>query len=180
MASLEEIGKDRSTGTETLEVTLRHAGIEKIVLGKPDDVLRELMTYLTTVFPALPIVLKVVLTVDNKEFLESCAGNLAATPEGLVVLKETSNLKDRELLVLHLAGARLMSMLGRRESDAITLEELTRVMGRPTGTVAGRLSELWKEQLIERVGKGSYRLTTMGTRIAVRNVMPRLSGAEDK
>src|SRR5215831_6191696 len=171
------MGKNRSTGAETVEVTLRHAGIEKIILGKPDAVLRELMTFLTTVFPALPIVLKVVLTVDDKEFLESCAGNLAATPEGLVVLKEASNLKDRELLVLHLAGARLMSILGRRESDAISLEELTRVMGRPTGTVAGRLSELWKEQLIERVGKGSYRLTTMGTRIAVRNVMPRLSGA---
>lgn len=165
----------------TVEVTIRQpSGTEKKIVGTPDSVLRELLTYMTTVYPSIELVSRVVLTIDAKEFLESCSGSLASSPEGLVILKDTSHLRDRELLMLHLAGGRLLQILGKKESDAISLEELTRVMGRPTGTVAGRLSELWKEQLIERVGKGSYRLTTMGTRIVVKNLMPRMAGAKER
>ena len=173
--------QNQSAPPNTLEVTIRQAsGIEKKILGPPDAVLKELVSYMSTVYPSLELVSKIILTVDAREFMDSCSGVLAASPEGLVVLKDVSHLRDRELLMLHLAGARLMDILGKKENDALSLEDLTRVMGRPTGTVAGRLSELWKEQLIERVGKGSYRLTTMGARIVVKNLMPRMAGATEK
>jgi len=173
--------QNQSSPPNTLEITIRHAsGIEKKILGPPDAVLKELVSYMSTVYPSLELVSKIILTVDAREFMDSCSGVLAASPEGLVVLKDVSHLRDRELLMLHLAGARLMDILGKKENDALSLEDLTRVMGRPTGTVAGRLSELWKEQLIERVGKGSYRLTTMGARIVVKNLMPRMAGATEK
>ena len=173
--------QNQSSPPNTLEITIRHtSGIEKKILGPPDAVLKELVSYISTVYPSLELVSKIILTVDAREFMDSCSGVLAASPEGLVVLKDVSHLRDRELLMLHLAGARLMDILGKKENDALSLEDLTRVMGRPTGTVAGRLSELWKEQLIERVGKGSYRLTTMGARIVVKNLMPRMAGAKEK
>ncbi len=173
--------QNRSAPLNTLEVTIRQSsGIEKKILGSPDAVLKELVSYMSTVYPSLELVSKIILTVDAREFMDSCSGALAASPEGLVILKDVSHLRDRELLMLHLAGARLMHILGRKENDALSLDDLTRVMGRPTGTVAGRLSELWKEQLIERVGKGSYRLTTMGARIVVKNLMPRMAGAKEK
>ena len=173
--------QNQSSPPNTLEITIRHtSGIEKKILGPPDAVLKELVSYMSTVYPSLELVSKIILTVDAREFMDSCSGVLAASPEGLVVLKDVSHLRDRELLMLHLAGARLMDILGKKENDALSLEDLTRVMGRPTGTVAGRLSELWKEQLIERVGKGSYRLTTMGARIVVKNLMPRMAGATEK
>jgi len=173
--------QNQSAPPNTLEVTIRQAsGIEKKILGPPDAVLKELVSYMSTVYPSLELVSKIILTVDAREFMDSCSGVLAASREGLVVLKDVSHLRDRELLMLHLAGARLMDILGKKENDALSLEDLTRVMGRPTGTVAGRLSELWKEQLIERVGKGSYRLTTMGARIVVKNLMPRMAGATEK
>jgi len=173
--------QNQSSPPNTLEITIRHtSGIEKKILGPPDAVLKELVSYMSTVYPSLELVSKIILTVDAREFMDSCSGVLAVSPEGLVVLKDVSHLRDRELLMLHLAGARLMDILGKKENDALSLEDLTRVMGRPTGTVAGRLSELWKEQLIERVGKGSYRLTTMGARIVVKNLMPRMAGAKEK
>ena len=183
MSTLENYNppQNQSAPPNTLEVTIRQAsGIEKKILGPPDAVLKELVSYMSTVYPSLELVSKIILTVDAREFMDSCSGVLAASPEGLVVLKDVSHLRDRELLMLHLAGARLMDILGKKENDALSLEDLTRVMGRPTGTVAGRLSELWKEQLIERVGKGSYRLTTMGARIVVKNLMPRMAGATEK
>jgi len=99
---------------------------------------------------------------------------LAVSPEGLVVLKDLRELKDKELMMIHLAGSRLQHQMGKKESDTLSLDEITKTTGRSTGTVAGRLSELCNEQLVERVGKGSYRLTTMGTRVIIKNMMPRV------
>jgi len=95
-------------------------------------------------------------------------------------LKNLAGLRDKELLMLHLAGSRLLHQLGKRESDTLSLDEITKTTGRSTGTVAGRLSELCNEQLVERVGKGSYRLTTMGTRVIMKDLMPRVSQLPDR
>ena len=83
--------QNQSAPPNTLEVTIRQAsGIEKKILGPPDAVLKELVSYMSTVYPSLELVSKIILTVDAREFIESCSGVLAASPEGLVVLKDVS------------------------------------------------------------------------------------------
>ena len=71
-------------------------------------------------------------------------------------------------------------LMGKKENDSISLEELSKITGRVTGTIAGRLSELVREQLIERIGKGSYRSTTMGQRIAIQTLMPKALQLPDR
>jgi len=164
----------------TLEITVRHQGVENKIIGTPDGVIRELLSYFSKVYPSLELTSKLVLTVDNAEFLQSVSGTLASSQEGLVVLKEVSGLRDKELMMLHLAGAKLLNLLGKRDNDNISLDEITKATGRSTGTVAGRLSELCNEQLVERVGKGSYRLTTMGARVVIKNVMPKTASFPDR
>lgn len=166
--------------TTTIEVVLKHSGVENRIIGSPETVLRELLSYFSTVYPSVELVSKLILSVDSVEFLQSCTGVLAISPEGLVVLKELKDLKDKELLMIHLAGSHLQHQMGKRESDTLSLDEITKTTGRSTGTVAGRLSELCNEQLVERVGKGSYRLTTMGTRVVIKNLMPRVSQLPEK
>ena len=182
MTGLELIEK-KPNSTEMLsavEVTVKHSGIENRIIGSPDSVLRELITYFSKTYPSLELVSKLVLSVDSAEFLQSCTGILATSPEGLVVLKDLGGLKDREVLMLHLAGSRLLFQLGKREADNLSLDEITKTTGRSTGTVAGRLSELCNEQLVERVGKGSYRLTTMGTRVVMKDLMPKITQQPDR
>jgi hypothetical protein len=157
----------------TIEVTVRHHGTETKVIGNPENVIRELVIFFSKVYPSLELVSKLVLSVDSAEFLQNCAGVIAYSPEGLVILKDTSTLKDRELMMLHVAGARMFYLMGKRDNDSISLEELAKITGRVTGTIAGRLSELVREQLIERIGKGSYRLTTMGQRVVIQTLMPK-------
>src|SRR5438445_4163 len=82
----------------------------------------------------------------------------------------SDDLRDRKALYLDSENS-----TGKKESDTLSLDEITKTTGRSTGTVAGRLSELCNEQLVERVGKGSYRLTTMGTRVVIKNLMPRVA-----
>jgi len=141
--------------TGTIEVTVRHNGAETKVIGNPENVVRELVIFFSKAYPSLELASKLVLSIDSAEFLQSCAGVLAYSPEGLVILKDTTTLKDRELMMLHVAGARMFYLMGKKENDSISLEELVR------------------EQLIERIGKGSYRLTTMGQRVVIQTLMPK-------
>jgi hypothetical protein len=157
----------------TIEVTVRHNGSETKVIGNPENVVRELVIFFSKVYPSLELASKLVLSVDNTEFLQGCSGVLAYSPEGLVILKDTTTLKDRELMMMYVAGARMLYLMGKRENDSISLDELAKITGRVTGTIAGRLSELVREQLIERIGKGSYRLTTMGQRVVIQTLMPK-------
>ena len=162
-----------SQPSRTIEVTVRHNGAETKVIGSPENVVRELVIFFSKAYPALELASKLVLSVDSVQFLQSCAGVLAFSPEGLVILKDTTTLKDRELMMLHVAGARMFYLMGKRENDSTSLDELAKITGRVTGTIAGRLSELVREQLVERIGKGSYRLTTMGQRIVIQTLMPK-------
>jgi hypothetical protein len=178
-----EIVERKSSTTEipsAIEVTVKHSGIENRIIGNPDSVLRELLSYFSKTYPSIELVSKLVLSVDSAEFLQSCTGILATSQEGLVVLKDLASLKDREVLVFHLAGSRLLHQLGKKETDALSLDEITKTTGKSTGTVAGRLSELCNEQLVERVGKGSYRLTTMGTRVVMKDLMPKITQLPDR
>src|SRR5213080_2390220 len=177
-----EIVERRASATEPsspIEVTVRHSGIESRIIGSPESVLRELISYFSKTYPSIELVSRLILSVDSAEFLQSCTGILATSPEGLVVLKNLAGLRDKELLMLHLAGSRLLHQLGKRESDTLSLDEITKTTGRSTGTVAGRLSELCNEQLVERVGKGSHRLTTIDTRVIMKDLMPRDSQLPD-
>jgi len=182
MSGLEVLERKSNTGeaTAAIEVVLKHSGVENRIIGSPETVLRELLSYFSKIYPSIELVSKLVLSVDSLEFLQSCAGVLAVSPEGLVVLKDLRDLKDKELMMIHLAGSRLQHQMGKKESDTLSLDEITKTTGRSTGTVAGRLSELCNEQLVERVGKGSYRLTTMGTRVVIKNLMPRVAQLPEK
>jgi hypothetical protein len=164
----------------TIEVVVKHSGVENRIIGSPETVVKELLSYFSRVYPSIELVSKLILSVDSVDFLQSCTGVLAVSPEGLVVLKDLKDLKDKELVMIHLAGSRLQHQMGKRESDTLSLDEITKTTGRSTGTVAGRLSELCNEQLVERVGKGSYRLTTMGTRVVIKNLMPRVAQLPEK
>src|SRR5438093_4862399 len=144
----------------TIEVTVRHNGAETKVIGNPENVVRELVILFSKAYPSLELASKLVLSVDSVEFLQSCAGVLAFSPEGLVILKDTTTLKDRELMMLHVAVARMLYLMGKKENDSISLDELAKITGRVTGSIAGRRSELVREQLINGIGKGSYRRTT--------------------
>jgi len=164
----------------TIEVTVRHQGIETRIIGTPDGVIRELLAHFSKIHPSLELTAKLILTTDSEEFLQSCTGILAIAPEGVAILRNTDSLRDKELIMLHLAGAKLAHLLAKKETDTVALDEITKTTGRSTGTVAGRLSELCTEQLVERVGKGSYRLTTMGARTVVKTLMPKLASLPER
>jgi hypothetical protein len=99
---------------------------------------------------------------------------LAVTPEGVVITVPVESLADRELVLLHLAKARIAQMLGKSDKDFVQSAELIAATKKTGGTVAGRLSELCSESLAERKGKGEYRATTLGLHIFREQILPKL------
>jgi hypothetical protein len=97
------------------------------------------------------------------------------TPEGVVVTASVDQLTDRELILLHLSRVHFGYITKKLESERALIGELIAYTKKPAGTIAGRISEMSAEGLVERVGKGEYRITTYGLDSFIKNVLPKLS-----
>ena len=157
-----------------LEVSLRYGSIEKTITGSPEEVAQEVLTFLTNVIPQLELASRLTLSVDINALAKACEGTIAVTPEGVVVTVPVETLADRELLLLHLAKARLAHLLGKSDNDQVTSADLIAATKKSAGTIAGRLSELCGESLAERKGKGEYRVTTLGMHVFQEQVLPKI------
>ena len=159
---------------QPLEVIIKYGTLEKKITGQPDQVAQEVLSFLNNAIPQLELASHLSLSVDINELAKACEGVLAVTPEGVVVTAPIDQLADRELLLLHLAKARIGQMLGKSEKDLVQSADLIAATKKSAGTVAGRLSELCGESLAERKGKGEYRITTLGLHIFREQVLPKL------
>jgi hypothetical protein len=168
-------GQQELTGVaHPLEVTIRYGTIEKKITGSPEQVAQDVLTFLHSVIPELELASHLVLSVDINSLARACEGVLAITPEGIVVTVPIDVLADRELLLLHLAKARIAQILAKSETDLVQSTDLIAATKKSAGTVAGRLSELCGEGLAERKGKGEYRATTLGLHVFREQVLPKL------
>ena len=157
-----------------VEVTIRYRDVEKTIKGNPEEVFRGVFLFLSQTIPALEIVSRITLTVDFADFLKEAAGVFAVTPEGVVVLTPLEALTDRELVLLYLVRGKIAHETGKSEKETLLASDLISFTGKGSGTVAGRLSELSGEGLVERTGKGEYRVTTFGLHHFRNDVLPKL------
>lgn len=170
-----EIRKARQMSGQTeIEVRIRYREIEKTIKGRPEDVFRGVFQFLSETIPALDVVSRITLTVDFADFLKDAAGVFAVTPEAVVVLTPLEALTDRELVLLYLVRAKIGFETRRSEKETLLASDLISFTGKGSGTVAGRLSELSGEGLVERIGKGEYRVTTFGLHRFRQDVLPKL------
>lgn len=175
--SSRDIGEGREVSQkEQIEVEIRYRDIEKTIRGNPEDVFRGVFQFLSETIPALDVVSKITLTVNFADFLKEAAGVFAVTPEGVVVLTPPEALTDRELVLLYLVRGKVAYETGRSERETLLASDLISLTGKGSGTVAGRLSELSGEGLVERIGKGEYRVTTFGLHRFRQDVLPKLKG----
>jgi hypothetical protein len=163
-----------STVGQPLEVTIKYGTLEKKIVGQAEQVAKDVYAFLLKVIPELDLASQLALSVDVNDLARVCQGVLAVTPEGVVITAPTENLADRELLLLHLAKARIAQMLGKSDKDLVQSAELIAATKKTAGTVAGRLSELCGESLAERKSKGEYRVTTLGLHVFREQILPKL------
>jgi predicted transcriptional regulator of viral defense system len=58
--------------------------------------------------------------------------------------------------------AHILSKIGKREDDEMSIEELKKLTGKSEKTVRNTLTQMTKDGTVERTGRGSYRITNLG------------------
>lgn len=168
------------SGEETaLELFVKYKGMEVKFAGKPEDVVRSFLDFMGKVLPAFELVSGLTLTVDLEKLLKSIKGLIAFTPEGPVVTVPRERLNgERDIIILHLIKAYAGCKTGRLEKDSLTTSEIMSLTGGKSGSVAARLSELTSLGWVERLGRGEYRITTLGVKAFLDEILPKIKPEE--
>lgn len=162
------------------EVQLKCGDFEARFSGNIDEVIKGFFKFLSDIYPTYETLSRITITVDIEELLKNLRGVIAVTPEGVVLLKppEGVTLITRETLGLHLIKAYVGKKFGLLESDSLPIVDLLKLTGDKPGAIAGRLSEMVNEGLVERVGRGEYRITTLGVKVFLDTVIPKFKKAK--
>ena len=106
--------------------------------------------------------IKEMLVVDEgqlaKEMLERIRQHLGLTPKGQVYIREPRRYRQRDQVLLYLAGARYSADAGLRQSEESSLSEICENLGLESRAAAARLTELRNEGKVESPSRGEYRL----------------------
>ncbi|MDH5795299.1 MAG: hypothetical protein OEZ24_04245 [Candidatus Bathyarchaeota archaeon] len=162
-----------------LELLVRYKGMEVRFRGEPDEVIRSFLSFVSKVLPAYDLVSGLTLTVDLGELLKSIEGLIAFTPEGPVVTVPREKIGgERDTILLHLIKNYVGYETGRTEKPYLTTSEIASLTGGKSSTVAARLSELTSLGWVERIGRGEYRVTTLGAKSFLDEILPRIKPEE--
>ena len=158
-----------------LELLVRYKDMEVRFKGEPDDVIRSFLSFVSKVLPAYELASGLTLTVDLERLLKSVEGLIAFTPEGPVITVPREKLGgERDAILLHLVKAYIGYETGRTEKGYLTASEMASSTGGKSRTVAARLSELTSLGWVERIGRGEYRITTLGVKSFLEEILPRV------
>ena len=158
-----------------LELSVKYKDMEVKFSGTPEDVIRSFFRFMSKILPAYDLASNLVLTVDLENLLRSVAGIIALTPEGPVITVPREKIGgEKNVILLHLLKAYIGYQTGRLEKDSLSTAEILSLTGGKAGTVAARLSELTSLGWVERIGRGEYRITTLGIVSFMEETLPKI------
>ena len=161
--------------TSNLELTIKYKDVEAKFSGSPEEVIRAFFSFMGKVLPTFDLASDLALAIDIGDLLENVKGLIAFTPEGPVVTVPREKLGgDKNVIMLNLIKAYIGYKTGRLEKDSVSMSEIASLTGIKSRTVAARLSELTSAGLVERVGRGEYRITTLGVKFFLDETLPKI------
>ncbi len=164
----------RLSEEKRLEVSIRFGDSEAKFSGSINEVTSGILAFLGKVYPAYEIISRLTLTADLEQLLRALEGIIAVTPEGLVIVIQRERLTDRDAIILHLVKAYVGHQLKKMDRPSLSIAEIISLIGGKPGAVAGRLSELTDEGWVMRLGRGEYQITTLGIKLFLEGVIPKL------
>ena len=149
--------------TSKLKVQIECGEIKHTVEGEVDKVLSEVIRFVSNVFPNYEVASKIMFTPDYLAMMNDISTFVNIAPNGEVILLR-STLSADEAIGLVLLGTHVANKLGKKESDELPVEEISRSIGKAVKTIRNTIAEMSKAGIVERTGKGSYRITGAGMR----------------
>ncbi|MEM2876037.1 MAG: helix-turn-helix domain-containing protein [Candidatus Bathyarchaeia archaeon] len=157
-----------------LSVRIKFDGNEVEFSGDVDQVTRFFLKFLIDHYPSIKIISELKLTIDIEDLLRNLKGILAISDDEVLILPPRGEMSDKEHILLILLKRYLESKLSLEDEDQLTMKEIVSQSGESKNTVSGRLSELVSEGMVKRVERGKYRVTPLGIKYLIDNVVPDL------
>lgn len=168
-----------SDSTREIEVIVKKDDLQIEFKGSIDDVIRCLLKFISEIHPTWFLASKLALKVDLVEVFEAMTGILAVGSEGPTVIVDRGKLTDIESIWLSLAKAWIASRIGLSDDDTVTSRDIQRDTGVKPSTVSARLSELANQGYLEKPKRGAYRLTSLGLKKLIEDIIPNVKSRVD-
>jgi len=146
---------------KTLRVELQLGELKHTATGTADEVLKEIVAFISRVVPAYDAATRLVYTPEYGRIVDSLSKILKIAPDGQVLLLR-EDLPAEKAITAVLLGAHVSSKFQKRPSDELYAEEIARSVSKALKTVRNTIAELQKQGLIERAARGTYRIATAG------------------
>jgi len=128
--------------------------------GNPDEVSKAFLTFLNKIYPAFELAQRLTFNPDLAKLTEGLVGILEFAPEGAFLV--FTELPAEEAIILSLIGVYIGNRLGRITNDAVSANGLSKMTGKALKTMSNQLAWMVDDGLVERVGRGEYRITSIG------------------
>ncbi|KPV65578.1 MAG: hypothetical protein AOA65_0009 [Candidatus Bathyarchaeota archaeon BA1] len=157
-----------------MELSVKYRDMEVKFSGDRDEVIRSFFDFLSKIFPAFELMSSLTLTIDLEDLLKRAAEFMVFTPEGSVLKVPKEQLREREAIIAHLVKTYIGYRTGKLVKDSLSIADILTLTGGKPGTVAARLSEMADLGWVERVGRGEYRVTTLGVKSFIDEILPEI------
>lgn len=160
-----------------LTVELQLGELKHTAKGTPDQVLEEILAFVSRVIPAYDAASKLLYIPEYGKLVDSLSKVLRITPDGEVLLLQ-EDLPAEKAITAVLLGAHVSNKFQKRPSDELYAEEIARSVGKALKTVRNTIADLQKQGLIERAARGAYRIATAGIMKMEQELQTSQSGLE--
>ncbi len=144
-----------------MKVTIEWRGMRHEAEGDVDEVVREVLKFLQRACPTYELASRLLFAPDYVQLMDSLSKFLNITQDGEVVLLKSYMPADQSMGLVLLC-AHILSKIGKRDYDEMSIEELKKLTGKSEKTVRNALTQMTKDGTVERTGRGSYRITNLG------------------
>jgi hypothetical protein len=145
----------------SIRVEIQYRDVKHVAEGNADQVFAEIMKFFSNLYPALQVISSISFTPDYADLTKKLAEFVNIGPEGEILLLK-SGLSADTAIGMVLLGAHVARKIGKKQSDDMSVEELSSATRKALKTVRNTIVEMAKTSILERTGRGTYRVTTVG------------------
>jgi len=145
----------------TVEIKTEAGVISSKFSGSPEEVLKGVMGFLSDSLPAFSVAKRISLKYPSPDELVNLLGeDVKISGKEIIFLKKLADAAEgiRKALI----AARIIFELGTSDSPALSVKELSKTTSIAEKTINNNLTALVKTGGVERVAKGTYKITDRG------------------
>ncbi|MGQ9479114.1 MAG: hypothetical protein ACUVQ0_03700 [Thermoproteota archaeon] len=148
--------------SSTIRLEIPDKNIRVEFTGDTDKLISDIVKFLSTVYPKLSIVDRIIYTPDIEKLLSALSSEVKISGSQVILLREEG--KSTETKILHLlAGCYVASRFGLREKNNMSVDEMTDAIANTSKkTIQNTLVDLVKKGLVSRQARGMFEISVKG------------------